>query len=94
MLLVSLYYVQLAKTKKGIPPTTAAMSIASSFIPVSPESDFPIQNLPYGVFSSKTNDKRRVGVAIGEYVRLLLASCSVLSGRGLNSLTALYRFWT
>lgn len=53
------------------------MSIASSFIPVSPESDFPIQNLPYGVFSSKTNDKRRVGVAIGDYVRLLLTSFSV-----------------
>lgn len=26
-----------------------------SFIPVGPESDFPIQNLPYGIFSTLTN---------------------------------------
>ena len=26
-----------------------------SFIPVSPESHFPIQNLPYGVFSTADN---------------------------------------
>ena len=26
-----------------------------SFIPVSPDSDFPIQNLPYGVFSTVDN---------------------------------------
>ncbi|WP_375157715.1 fumarylacetoacetase [Bradyrhizobium sp. RDT46] len=39
-----------------------------SFIDVDPSSDFPIQNLPYGVFS--TNDERapRLGVAIGDYV--------------------------
>jgi len=38
-----------------------------SFIPVDPSSDFPIQNLPYGVFSA--NDLApRVGVAIGDYV--------------------------
>jgi hypothetical protein len=41
----------------------------TSFVSVTPESDFPIQNLPYGVFSTKTNDKTRVGVAIGELVR-------------------------
>jgi hypothetical protein len=41
----------------------------TSFISVTPESDFPIQNLPYGVFSTKTNDKTRVGVAIGDLVR-------------------------
>jgi fumarylacetoacetase len=38
-----------------------------SFIPVDPESDFPIQNLPYGVFSAK-GLAPRVGVAIGDYV--------------------------
>lgn len=32
-------------------------------------TDFPIQNLPYGVFTIKNNpDKIRIGVAIGEYV--------------------------
>jgi fumarylacetoacetase len=39
-----------------------------SFIEVSPTSDFPIQNLPYGVFSSKDGRAPRVGVAIGDYV--------------------------
>src|SRR5579871_2167357 len=38
-----------------------------SFIPVDPESDFPIQNLPYGVFSAR-GLAPRVGVAIGNYV--------------------------
>src|SRR3954454_17400704 len=39
-----------------------------SFIDVDPASDFPIQNLPYGVFSSKDGLDPRVGVAIGDYV--------------------------
>ena len=39
-----------------------------SFIPVDPTSDFPIQNLPYGVFSSKDGLAPRVGVAIGDHV--------------------------
>nr|CDJ87545.1 unnamed protein product [Haemonchus contortus] len=39
-----------------------------SFIPVPEGSDFPIQNLPYGVFSTKDNAKHRIGVAIGESI--------------------------
>ena len=39
-----------------------------SFIDIAPTSDFPIQNLPYGVFSSKDGLAPRVGVAIGDYV--------------------------
>jgi fumarylacetoacetase len=39
-----------------------------SFIPVDPASNFPIQNLPYGVFSTKDGLAPRVGVAIGDYV--------------------------
>jgi fumarylacetoacetase len=39
-----------------------------SFIPVLPESDFPIKNLPYGVFSTKNNPVKRIGVAIGDYI--------------------------
>ena len=39
-----------------------------SFIEVAPTSDFPIQNLPYGVFSAKDGLAPRVGVAIGDYV--------------------------
>ena len=38
-----------------------------SFIPVDATSDFPIQNLPYGVFSAR-GLAPRVGVAIGDHV--------------------------
>ncbi|XP_061185436.1 fumarylacetoacetase-like [Saccostrea echinata] len=39
-----------------------------SFIEVSPDSDFPLQNLPYGVFSTADNPTHRIGVAIGNQV--------------------------
>jgi len=39
-----------------------------SFISVDPSSDFPIQNLPYGVFSTAQSPALRVGVAIGDHV--------------------------
>lgn len=47
--------------------TTTTM--LSSFVHVDQDSDFPIQNLPYGVFSTKTNEHKRIGVAIGNHVR-------------------------
>src|SRR6202521_2467318 len=34
----------------------------------SPDADFPIQNLPFGVFSRKGETERRVGVAIGDQI--------------------------
>jgi fumarylacetoacetase len=43
------------------------MSI-NSFIEVSPDSDFPIQNLPYGIFSTKANPNPRVGTRLGDFV--------------------------
>ncbi len=39
-----------------------------SFIEVSSESDFPIQNLPYGVFSTIENPSPRVGTRLGDFV--------------------------
>jgi len=41
---------------------------ASSFIDVDSESPFPIQNLPYGVFTPPNASSPRVGVAIGDQV--------------------------
>lgn len=38
-----------------------------SFIEVSSECHFPIQNIPFGIFSSK-NSRPRAGVAIGDFV--------------------------
>ena len=55
------------------------MSTLTSWISVAPESDFPIQNLPYGIFHTASNGSPRVGVAIGEFVLDL----SVLSDAGL-----------
>ncbi len=39
-----------------------------SFVPVAPESHFPIQNLPYGVFRRRSGGPPHVGVAIGDQV--------------------------
>jgi fumarylacetoacetase len=44
-----------------------------SFIEVAAESHFPIQNLPYGVFSTRAAPRPRVGIAIGEEILDLAA---------------------
>jgi fumarylacetoacetase len=44
-----------------------------SFVPVAPDSHFPIQNLPYGVFRRRSGGGPCVGVAIGEQVLDLTA---------------------
>jgi fumarylacetoacetase len=44
-----------------------------SFIDVDPLSDFPIQNLPYGVFFTPDQPELRVGVAIGDFILDLAA---------------------
>src|ERR1700751_431781 len=70
-----------------------------SFIPVDPTSDFPIQNLPYGVFSAKDGLAPRVGVAIGDHVldlwqlaqdcRIDVPDISVFTASTLNPFMAL-----
>ena len=49
-----------------------------SFIEVEKDSDFPIQNLPYGIFQLIGENNPRVGVAIGTYILDL----AVLEKRG------------
>lgn len=49
-----------------------------SFIEVSPDSHFPIQNLPYGVFKLKVGSAPVCGTAIGDYV----VDLSVLEEKG------------
>jgi fumarylacetoacetase len=39
-----------------------------SFIDIKPDSDFSLQNLPYGIFSPPMGEPPRVGVAVGEWV--------------------------
>ncbi len=53
-----------------------------SFVPVDPASDFSIQNLPYGVFSTAATPAPRAGVAIGDFVLDL----AVLESEGLLDL--------
>src|ERR1700742_3636384 len=70
-----------------------------SFIAVDPASDFPIQNLPYGVFSTAALPAPRVGVAIGDFVldlweleqdsRLDVGPLGVFSATSLNPFMAL-----
>src|SRR5690349_6869121 len=63
-----------------------------------PQCDFPIQNLPYGVFSTRINPEPRIGVAIGRSIldlsvlqgeRLLPAAGDVFRQRSLNAFIAL-----
>ena len=44
-----------------------------SFLPVPAESDFPIQNLPIGIFRRDSTDEARAGVAIGDLILDLAA---------------------
>jgi len=52
-----------------------------SFVPTSADSHFPIQNLPYGVFSRRedADPQKRIGVAIGDHILDL----SILEQEGL-----------
>ena len=54
-----------------------------SFVPVAPQSHFPIQNLPYGVARRRGADEPVIGVAIGEFVLDL----SVLESHSLLDVT-------
>ncbi|KAI9497866.1 fumarylacetoacetate hydrolase [Zychaea mexicana] len=47
--------------------------LLESFVTVSKDSHFPIQNIPFGVFSTAQQTTPRVGVAIGEHVLDLAA---------------------
>ena len=57
-----------------------------SFIEASPESHFPIQNLPYGVFVPSSGGVPRIGTAIGDYVLDL----SILEQRNLLPTTQMF----
>ena len=57
-----------------------------SFVDVPTGSDFPIHNLPYGIFRPSAGARPRIGVAIGDAVLDLsvLAERGLLSGRALD----------
>lgn len=59
----------------------AAVEGEAAFVAVAADSDFPIHNLPYGVFSRKQSNAHAIGVAIGD----LVLDLAVLSRHGLFS---------
>ncbi len=71
----------------------------ASYVYVRPDTDFPIDNLPYGIFSPGAGGPPRVGVAIGDWVLDLavleaegLFKDERLAGRDLFAQPALNRF--
>lgn len=55
-----------------------------SFVPIPVDSDFPIENLPYGVFSTCDSPRRRIGVAIGDHILDLLVVAHLFNGAELS----------
>lgn len=53
-----------------------------------PDTDFPIQNLPFGVFRSKGMNSARVGVAIGDRILDVSSLAALLSGAAQTAATA------
>ncbi|KAJ2945451.1 hypothetical protein O0L34_g263 [Tuta absoluta] len=56
-----------------------------SFIEYSPTTDFPIENLPYGVFTSPKNAEKHIGVAIGDWIVDLSVISHLFNGPLLQS---------
>ncbi len=48
--------------------STTLQSSTGSWVPYDSETDFPIENLPYGIFRPTADAEARVGVAIGDQV--------------------------
>ena len=64
-------------------------------IEIHPDSDFPIQNLPYGVFSTTSDPSPRIGTRLGDWViDLSILDHENLFGRryGLFDASSLNRF--
>jgi len=62
-----------------------------SWVPVSPASHFPLQNLPYGVFSTANQPEHRIGVAIGDQILDLSKISNLFSGPLLKTQQHVFR---
>ncbi|KAL6263361.1 hypothetical protein P5V15_006156 [Pogonomyrmex californicus] len=51
-----------------------------SFVNYSATCDFPIENLPYGIFSTKDKPEKKIGVAIGDEILNLNAIANYFDG--------------
>ena len=52
----------------------------NTWVHVTQDSHFPLQNLPYGVFSTPEEPRHRIGVAIGDYVLDLSSIAHLFTG--------------
>jgi fumarylacetoacetase len=61
--------------------------LMKSWIQVAAESHFPIQNIPFGIFSLPNDPRRRGGTAIGDFVLDLdiIYNAGLLNDTGLTS---------
>merc|ERR1712233_211702 len=61
------------------------------WISVAPDSHFPLQNLPYGVFSTANQPEQRIGVAIGDQILDLSKISNLFSGPLLKTQQHVFR---
>jgi fumarylacetoacetase len=75
-----------SRLQEPVPMNPTNNPALRSFVSVPPESHFPIQNLPYGVFRRRTGSDPRIGVAIGDWVLdlALLEEHGLLDGPSLR----------
>ena len=57
----------------------------NTWVPVQENSHFPLQNLPYGVFSTGDDSTHRIGVAIGDQVLDLSKVAHLFTGTLMSS---------
>ncbi|KMR04260.1 Fumarylacetoacetase [Lasius niger] len=62
-----------------------------SFVNYSADCDFPIENLPYGIFSTKNKPEKRIGVAIGDEILDLSAITHYFDGPLLKNKQDIFR---
>ena len=60
------------------------------FIEGSETTDFPIQNLPYGIFSTAADPTHRIGVAIGDCVLDVSKVSHLFTGPILSKIQAVF----
>ncbi len=63
--------IYIIRTLKPVRSQTQSDAVKMSWISLPEDSDFTLDNLPYGVFSLRNDGvdgRRRIGVAIGEYI--------------------------
>ncbi|KAK0163062.1 hypothetical protein PV327_006773 [Microctonus hyperodae] len=62
-----------------------------SFINYSPDCEFPIENLPYGVFTTADNVQKHIGVAIGDEILDLFIISHLFNGPLLSEKQNVFR---